>query len=196
MKKTSALSLIATAVLFSTSAFSATDDTASATANWQGVVPGISIPDGSFIVTGKDKAITPPIGQLTRAPEGNLTATLIDLEARNYTPEVLADASAVPPVSAAAAEVGDLVDATWAVDAIKFYSGGVEVRGVGWEVFDNATSLATVDAATGNITNIDTAHSAQVIKLTVRSDEASNALIDKFAGKEGALSVTMLATQS
>ncbi|MEZ9056285.1 hypothetical protein [Vibrio sp. 10N.247.311.26] len=56
--------------------------TATATANWQGVVPGVIQSDG-FLITGEGGALVTPIGQLMRAQNGAIVAPNIQLEARD-----------------------------------------------------------------------------------------------------------------
>lgn len=174
----------------------ATGDKSSATANWQGVIPGVAVPEGGFIVTGKDGTRDIPTGQLMRKPDGTLTGSLIDLEGHLYTAATEAGPSGTP--AAKPEEVGALQKATWAVEEAKFYVNGVEVQGTSWNIYDRQELLASIDNAgvvkAGTAAAITTA--TDKIELKVESDAASNAAINQYAGSEAALSVTIMATSA
>ncbi|WED25635.1 hypothetical protein L3V77_11225 [Vibrio sp. DW001] len=182
MKKV--ISVLSLALMTSFAANAATGDTSEATAQWQGVIPGVAIPDGTFIITGKDGERAIPIG------------TLIDLEGHVYTAPVPAGPGGTP--AAIDEIVGALQPATWAVDEAKFYAAGVEIQGIAWNIYDNQELLASINGAgvltTGTASALTTADSA--IELKIKSDTASHAEIDQYAGDEATVAVTILATSA
>ncbi|MFC1234125.1 hypothetical protein [Vibrio sp. F74] len=190
MKKV--ISVLSLALMTSFAANAATGDTSEATAQWQGVIPGVSIPDGTFIITGKDGERNIPVGSLMRDDEGNLVGNLIDLEGHVYTHAV------TTPGSEADAIVGALQPATWAVDDVKFYAAGVEIQGIAWNIYDNQDLMASITGAgvltSGTAAALTVADSA--IELKIKSDTASHAEIDQYAGSEATIAVTVLATSA
>lgn len=194
MKKV--ISVLSLALMTSFAANAATGDTSEATAQWQGVIPGVAIPDGTFIITGKDGERNIPIGSLMRDDEGNLVGTLIDLEGHVYTKGTPAGPGGTP--AAVDEVVGALQPATWAVDEAKFYVAGVEIQGIAWNIYDNQDLLASIDGAgvlsTGTAAALTVADSA--IELKIKSDTASNDEMDQFAGDEATVAVTILATSA
>ena len=171
----------------------AAGDTATATANWQGVVPGV-IQSGSFVITGEDGALVTPIGQLMRAQDGTIVAPNIQLEARDNTG------------SAAAPVVGELVSTTerddgaggtearsiqWTVADVAFYANGTPVTGIEWSVQNDGTQLATV-SSTG-VTQV-AAHTGDILLLNAMSTSDTSA-IDAYTGQDAALSVTVVASE-
>ncbi|MFB2653890.1 hypothetical protein [Shewanella seohaensis] len=172
----------------------AAGDTATATANWQGVVPGV-IQSDSFLITGENGALITPIGQLMRAQNGTIVAPNIQLEARDNTG------------TAAAPVVGDLVSNTtrddgqggtearsieWTVADVAFYANGTPVTGIDWSVRNDGTQLATV-TSTG-VTQI-AAHKGDILLLNAISTTADTSVIDTYAGQDAALSVTVVASE-
>ncbi|MFB2779600.1 hypothetical protein ACE017_10540 [Shewanella mangrovisoli] len=168
-------------------------DTATATANWQGVVPGV-IQSDSFLITGENGALVTPIGQLMRAQDGTIVAPNIQLEARDNTG------------TAAAPVVGDLVSNTtrddgqggtearsieWTVADVAFYANGTPVTGIDWSVRNDGTQLATV-TSTG-VTQV-AAHKGDILLLNAVSTSNASA-IDAFTGQDAALSVTVVASE-
>ncbi|ASK68959.1 hypothetical protein CF168_08770 [Shewanella bicestrii] len=169
-------------------------DTATATANWQGVVPGVIQSDG-FLITGENGALVTPIGQLMRAQDGTIVAPNIQLEARDNTG------------TAAAPVVGDLVSSTtrddgqggtearsieWTIADVAFYANGTPVTGIDWSVRNDGTQLATV-TSTG-VTQIAT-HKGDILLLNAASTTADTSVIDAYAGQAAALSVTVVASE-
>lgn len=190
MKKT--ISVLSLALMASFAAHSATGDTATATASWQGVISGAVTPDSDgLIITGLDKARDIPVGQLMRTPAGIITGEIITLESHAY--------KAATTSPAAAEEIGALQKAKWNVEEAKFYVGGVEVLGTKWTVYDNQDVIATI-ATTGAVTDgasttaVGTAK--DTIKLRVESHVDSKDMISQYAGEEAAYSVTILATEA
>uniref|UniRef100_Q0HUA5 Uncharacterized protein n=1 Tax=Shewanella sp. (strain MR-7) TaxID=60481 RepID=Q0HUA5_SHESR len=168
-------------------------DTATATANWQGVVPGV-IQSDSFLITGEGGALVTPIGQLMRAQDGTIVAPNIQLEARDNTG------------TAAAPVVGDLVSNTtrddgqggtearsieWTIADVAFYANGTPVTGVDWSVRNDGTQLATV-TSTG-VTQV-AAHKGDILLLNAVSTSSTSA-IDAYTGQDAALSVTVVASE-
>ncbi|MFB2803670.1 hypothetical protein [Shewanella seohaensis] len=171
----------------------AAGDTATATANWQGVVPGV-IQSDSFLITGENGALVTPIGQLMRAQDGTIVAPNIQLEARDNTG------------TAAAPVVGDLVSNTtrddgqggtearsieWTVADVAFYANGTPVTGIDWSVRNDGTQLATV-TSTG-VTQV-AAHKGDILLLNAVSTSNASA-IDAYTGQDAALSVTVVASE-
>ncbi|MGL5668559.1 MAG: hypothetical protein ACRDD9_20825 [Shewanella sp.] len=171
----------------------AAGDTATATANWQGVVPGV-IQSDSFLITGENGALVTPIGQLMRAQDGTIVAPNIQLEARDNTG------------TAAAPVVGDLVSNTtrddgaggtearsieWTVADVAFYANGTPVTGIEWSVRNDGTQLATV-TSTG-VTQV-AAHKGDILLLNAVSTSNTSA-IDAYTGQDAALSVTVVASE-
>lgn len=174
-------------------AYAAAGDTATATANWQGVVPGVIQSDG-FLITGEDGALVTPIGQLMRAQNGAIVAPNIQLEARDN------EGTAAAPV------VGDLVSNTtrddgaggtearsieWTVADVAFYANGTPVTGIEWSVQNDGTQLATV-TSTG-VTQV-AAHKGDILLLNAVSTSDTSA-IDGYTGQDAALSVTVVASE-
>ncbi len=163
----------------------ATGDTATATANWQGVVPGV-IQSDAFVITGEDGALVTPIGQLMRAQDGAIVAPNIQLEARDNTG------------TAAAPVVGDLVSVAddtrsieWSIADVAFFANGTPVTGIEWSVQNDGTQLATV-SSTG-VTQV-AAHKGDILLLNAVSTSDTSA-IDAYTGQDAALSVTVVASE-
>ncbi|HAS8506299.1 TPA: hypothetical protein I7764_21110 [Vibrio vulnificus] len=171
----------------------AAGDTATATANWQGVVPGVIQSDG-FLITGEGGALVTPIGQLMRAQDGAIVAPNIQLEARDNTG------------TAAAPVVGELVSTTerddgaggtearsieWTIADVAFYANGSPVTGIEWSVQNDGTQLATV-SSTG-VTQV-AAHEGDILLLNAVSTSDTSA-IDAYTGQDAALSVTVVASE-
>ncbi len=171
----------------------AAGDTATATANWQGQIPGV-IQSGAFVITGEDGALVTPIGQLMRAKDGSIVAPNIQLEARDNTG------------TAAAPIVGELVSTTkrpdgqggeearsieWTVADVAFYANGTPVTGIEWSVQNDGTQLATV-TSTG--VNQVATHKGDILLLNAVSTSDTSA-IDAYTGQDAALSVTVVASE-
>ncbi|HDY7879389.1 hypothetical protein M2G69_07545 [Vibrio vulnificus] len=171
----------------------AAGDTATATANWQGVVPGV-IQSNGFVITGKDGELVTPIGQLMRAQNGAIVAPNIQLEARDNL------GTASTPV------VGELVSTTtrddgaggtearsiqWTIADVAFYANGTPVNGIEWSVHHDGTQLATV-SSTG-VTQV-ASHSGDILLLNAVSTSTTSA-IDAYTGQDAALSVTVVASE-
>lgn len=171
----------------------AAGDSATATANWQGVIPGV-IQSGSFVITGENGALVTPSGQLMRAQDGTIVAPNIQLEARDNTG------------TAAAPVVGELVSTKerddgaggtearsieWTVADVAFYANGTPVTGIEWSVQNDGTQLATV-TSTG-VTQV-AAHKGDILLLNAVSTSDTSA-IDAYTGQDAALSVTVVASE-
>lgn len=171
----------------------AAGDTATATANWQGVIPGV-IQSDSFLITGEGGALVTPTGQLMRAQDGAIVAPNIQLEARDN------EGTAAAPV------VGDLVSTTdrddgaggtegrsieWTIADVAFFANGSPVTGIEWSVQNDGTQLATVDS-TG--VHQVAAHSGDILLLNAVSTSDTSA-IDAYTGQDAALSVTVVASE-
>lgn len=179
--------------LMTQGANAAAGDTATATANWQGVVPGVIQSDG-FLITGEGGALVTPIGQLMRAQDGAIVAPNIQLEARDNT------GTATAPV------VGELVSSTerddgaggtearsieWIVADVAFYANGTPVTGIEWSVQNDGIQLAT--ATSTGVTQV-AAHKGDILLLNAVSTSDTSA-IDVYAGQDAALSVTVVASE-
>ncbi|HAV1390378.1 TPA: hypothetical protein ACF37V_004594 [Vibrio parahaemolyticus] len=184
---------ICTIALVAQGAYAAKDETATATANWQGQIPGIIQANG-FVITGEDGALVTPIGQLMRAQDGTIVAPNIQLEARDNT------GTAANPV------VGELVSTTerddgaggtegrsieWTVADVAFYANGNPITGIEWSVQNDGTQLAAV-TSTG-VTQVST-HKGDILLLNAVSTSDTTA-IDAYAGQDAALSVTVVASE-
>ncbi|MEZ8747237.1 hypothetical protein AB4189_19185 [Vibrio sp. 10N.286.49.E1] len=160
--------------------YAAEGDTATATANWQGVVPGVIQSDG-FLITGEGGALVTPIGQLMRAQNGAIVAPNIQLEARDNT------GSASSPV------VGQLVSSTerddgaggtegrsieWTVADVAFFANGSPITGIEWSVNNDGTQLAT--ASSTGVTQV-TSHTGDILLLNAVSTSDTSA-IDAYTG--------------
>lgn len=185
MKKTF-LSAIGLAVMTSTSAIAAVGDTATATANWQGVVPGV-IQSDNLLITGKDKALTTPIGQLMRDTEGNLFGTVIQLEARDNTS---GDASDPQPGELLGDVTPTARNAEWTVTDVAFFADGSQITDLEWSIKHDATEIATY--AGNGVTSVAT-FNEDILKLNVSSTNSS--MVDQYTGKNAALSVSLVLTE-
>ncbi|WP_076409536.1 hypothetical protein [Shewanella sp. UCD-KL12] len=180
-------------VVVSQGVYAAAGDTATATANWQGKVPGV-IQSDAFVITGEGGDLVTPIGQLMRTTDGAIVAPSIQLEARDNTGTVAA------PI------VGELVSTTtrddgagstearaitWAVSDVAFFANGTPVAGLDWSVMHDGIVLATSTAS--GVTQISS-HAGDILKLNALSTSAS-ADIDMYTGKDAALSVTVIASE-
>ncbi|EGR0752165.1 hypothetical protein WFH67_07845 [Vibrio vulnificus] len=174
-------------------AYAAKGETATATANWQGQVPGVIQANG-FVITGEGGALVTPVGQLMRAQNGAIVAPNIQLEARNN------EGTAAAPVA------GKLVSDTerddgaggtesrsieWTVADVAFYANGTPVTGIEWSVQNDGTRLATV-TSTG-VTQV-AAHRGDILLLNAVSTSDTSA-IDAYTGQDAALSVTVVASE-
>ncbi len=170
-------------------AYAAKGETATATANWQGQIPGVIQANG-FVITGEGGALVTPIGQLMRAQDGAIVAPNIQLEARDYN----------------GTDVGELVSTTerddgqggtesrsieWTVADVAFYANGTPVTGIEWSVQNDGTQLATV-TSTG-VTQV-AAHKGDILLLNAVSTSDTSA-IDAYTGQDAALSVTVVASE-
>ncbi|EJE4188641.1 hypothetical protein M3922_004448 [Vibrio parahaemolyticus] len=180
-------------VLVAQGAYAAKGETATATANWQGQIPGVIQANG-FVITGEDGALVTPIGQLMRSRDGAIVAPNIQLEARNN------EGTAAAPVA------GQLVSETerddgaggtesrsieWTVADVAFYANGTPVTGIEWSVHNDGTQLATV-TSTG-VTQV-ASHKGDILLLNAVSTSDTSA-IDSYTGQDAALSVTVVASE-
>ncbi len=179
--------------LVAQNAYAVEGDTATATANWQGQIPGV-IQSNGFVITGEGGALITPIGQLMRAQDGAIVAPNIQLEARDNTG------------TAAAPNVGELVSDTtrddgaggdearsieWTVADVAFYANGTPVNGIEWSIQNDGTQLATVTSA--GVTEVAT-HKGDILLLNAVSTSDTSA-IDAYTGQDAALSVTVVASE-
>ncbi|WP_220746819.1 hypothetical protein, partial [Shewanella colwelliana] len=180
-------------LIVSQGVFAAAGDTATATANWQGVVPGV-IQSDAFVITGEDGALVTPIGQLMRSKNGAIVAPIIQLEARDN------QGTAAAPV------VGELVSTTqrddgtgtmesraitWAVSDVAFFASGTPVTGIEWSVMHDGIELASVGS--NGVTEVSS-HKGDILKLNAVSTSATG-VVDAYAGQDAALSITVVATE-
>ncbi|WP_394126268.1 hypothetical protein [Vibrio hepatarius] len=168
-------------------------DTATATANWQGVIPGVIQSDG-FLITGEGGELVTPIGQLMRDQNGAIIAPNIQLEARDNTG------------TAAAPVVGELVSTTkrddgaggtearsieWTIADVAFYANGSPVTSIEWSVQNEGVQLATV-SSTG-VKQV-ASHTGDILRLNAVST-SNTSTIDTYTGQDAALSVTVVASE-